>query len=92
MLDRRTLDKRKHQRHLTLKTAKIFHDRRAPAVDCAIVNISDGGACILLSHGVAVPDSFNLAIDHDGRMRGCSVAWRAGNRIGVSFTGGFTFD
>jgi hypothetical protein len=75
-----------------LKTAKIFHDRRASAIDCAIVNISDGGACILLSNATVVPDAFNLTIDHDGEMRGCTVAWRAGNRIGVAFTGGVTFD
>jgi hypothetical protein len=92
MLKPQASDKRRHTRHLTLRTAKIFHDRGASAIDCAIVNISDGGACILLSDPGAIPNVFNLAIDNDDRMRGCRVAWRSGSRIGVAFTGGISFD
>jgi hypothetical protein len=92
MLERRSADKRRHPRQLTLRTAKIFHEGRAAAIDCAIVNISEGGACILLSNPAAVPDAFKLTIDRDGEIRGCSVAWRSGNRIGVAFTGGISFD
>jgi hypothetical protein len=92
MLKAQASDKRRSQRQLTLMTAKIFCDRHAAAVDCAVVNISEGGACILLSDPATVPNLFNLAIDNEGKMRGCRVAWRSGNRIGVAFTGGIPFD
>jgi PilZ domain len=92
MLKSQPSDKRRHPRHLTLRTAKIFCNRGVPAIDCAIVNISDGGACILLSDPGEIPNVFDLAIDNDGKMRGCRVAWRSGNRIGVAFTGGIAFD
>jgi hypothetical protein len=92
MLKTRPSDKRRHARHLTLRTAKIFSDRSVTGIDCAIVNISDGGACILLSDPGAIPNVFDLAIDNDGNVRGCRVAWRSGNRIGVAFTGGIAFD
>jgi hypothetical protein len=75
---------RKHDRELTLKTAKIVSSDRLSAA-CAILNISDGGACILVSNPLEVPDAFNLVTDFDGTIHGCDVAWRAGNRVGVAF-------
>ena len=76
---------RRSERHLTLKTAKIVAANSAAAIDCAILNISEHGACILVPEGATVAGSFELFIDHDGSAHHCQLAWRQGTKIGVSF-------
>lgn len=78
-------DLRKHPRQLTLQTAKIFIDSHSPAIPCAVLNISDGGACVLLPTKTYVPGMFDLAIDHKNTLHECRVAWRHGDKIGVAF-------
>lgn len=46
-------DKRRHERSLTLKTAKIVSSETMATIDCAIFNISAGGACILVPDAAA---------------------------------------
>ena len=79
------MDKRKHDRTLTLKTAKIHFAAEGRERDCAIVDISDGGACILVESGARLPDSFDLTPDRDGVTRSCKVAWRSANKVGLAF-------
>lgn len=79
------MNKRVHERSLTLKTAKILPDRATAAIDCAVLNISEGGCCILAVHDGKIPDVFDLAIDHEDSLRACNVVWRNGDRLGVSF-------
>ena len=76
---------RKQQRVLTLKTAKIKFETMKSAIHCAILNISDVGACILVSEPAEIPETFDLTIDPSGSNYQCCVAWRSKNRIGVSF-------
>jgi hypothetical protein len=78
-------DHRKHPRQLTLQTAKIFIDSHSPAIPCAVLNISDGGACVLLPTKTYVPSFFDMAIDHKNTLYECRVAWRRGDKVGVAF-------
>jgi hypothetical protein len=78
-------ERRQEQRQWTLKTAKIKSLDIWSDIDCAILDISDGGARILLPVGVDPPDTFDLAVDPDGQAKLCRVVWKSGNRIGVSF-------
>jgi hypothetical protein len=78
-------ERRREQRQLTLKTAKIKSLDSRPDIDCAILDISAGGARILLPAAVDLPDTFYLAIDPDGRIKICRVVWKSGNGVGVSF-------
>ena len=78
-------DRRHKQRHLTLKTAKITSPDLDLAVDCAILDISESGARILLPDGAEPPDTFDLVMDPDGQVKCCRVMWKAGKSIGVSF-------
>ena len=55
------------------------------AIDCAVLNVSAGGACILVPEGSRVPGSFMLRVDNEAPMRDCKFAWREGCKIGVSF-------
>jgi hypothetical protein len=86
------LEKRKHPRQLTLKTAKIHFDLQGEERDCAIVDISEGGACVMVEDDAVVPDSFDLTLDRDGLTRSCKVVWRAANRLGLSFSGDKRFE
>lgn len=76
---------RKQPRALTLKTAKIKFDPMQSAILCAILNISDAGACVLVSDPAEIPETFDLMIDPIGSNYTCRVEWRSENRIGVSF-------
>jgi PilZ domain len=78
-------DRRQAQRELTLKTGTIKSIDIGSHIECAILDISTAGARILLPAGVEAPETFDLAMDPDGRSNCCRVVWRSGNSIGVSF-------
>ena len=78
-------ERRLEPRALTLKTATIRSVDMPSDIDCAILDISEGGACILVPVGAEIPNSFDLAIDPQRTSHACTLAWRAGTRIGVSF-------
>lgn len=68
---------------LMSRTGKIFADLKAPAINCDIVDISAGGACIAI-HGTAeIPTKFVLL--YSGAKKTCKVVWAKGRRVGVSF-------
>jgi hypothetical protein len=78
------MDMRRHPRLLTLKTGKIHFDA-AESVLCAIFDINDTGACIVVPDAAKIPETFDLAIDPTGTNYTCRVAWRSRYKIGVSF-------
>jgi hypothetical protein len=80
-------EKRRHERVLTLKTADILFDKAGNARECAIVDISEGGACLLVETSLDLPDTFELTTHRDGLTRTCHVAWRSAHKVGVSFDG-----
>ena len=67
---------RKAPRQLTLKTAKIVAEHTSSLVDCAILNVSDRGACILVPRFAEIPNAFRLIVDPDGKIYDCSVPWK----------------
>jgi PilZ domain-containing protein len=74
---------RRHPRYLTLRTGKIeFQDQ---LVDCAILNVSASGACLLVPNAADLPGSFELAIDGTRGLTRCRVAWRDTHKVGVRF-------
>ena len=81
------LDKRKSARNLTLRTAKVLVRSPPCSIDCAVLDISQSGACILVPNDVEMPEAFVLQIDHDSQARSCKIAWRNGCRIGLMFEG-----
>ena len=78
-------EKRTSERHLTLQTARITCTDNSFSLECAILDVSDGGACILVPEGAPVPEMFTLSLDHDKSLHRCRRAWRKGARVGVSF-------
>lgn len=76
-------NQRRFRRYLTLATATIV----APtgALDCAVLNVSTGGACLLVADAALVPDRFELLVDPDRVRVRCLLAWRGRHRVGVAF-------
>lgn len=74
---------RRHPRYLTLATGRIVGGD--DAIDCAIVNVSVGGACLLVADPMAAPGEFELIVD-PGRIRvRCVTVWRHRHHLGVAF-------
>ena len=76
---------RRSERHLTFKTGRIVAEHHDYSLECAILNVSQHGACILLPQGASVEDRFTLFIDESDQPHRCNVAWRDGSRVGVSY-------
>jgi hypothetical protein len=80
-------DNRRHVRvrpaGLVSKTAKIVVGERAPSINCHVLDLSAGGACLELSNAEALPKRFVLF--HGGTKKSCRLVWQAGRRFGVQF-------
>ena len=77
-------DKRQAKRKRVLKGAQILIPSLGISVDCAVRDLSETGACLVLTAPVAITDNFELAL-YDGAIRQCTVVWRTSRRLGVSF-------
>ena len=78
-------NKRQDARVLVLETGTIRAERDGAPVDCAVLNVSTSGACILVPKEVPLPDRFELRFDRDGTNHSCRMVWREGGRLGVAF-------
>lgn len=77
-------EKRRHRRFKTERPARIA---QGPGIECRIVDMSHGGAgVLLLADNFDLPSSFQIVLDDDTRYT-CRVAWRQGRRLGVKFLG-----
>jgi hypothetical protein len=79
------MEHRKSERRLTFATGRIVAENDAYSLECAILNVSDHGACLLVPLGATTGDRFTLFTDGSDQARSCTVAWREGARIGVSY-------
>jgi PilZ domain len=52
--------------------------------DCAILNISAGGAQIRLPHPIAIWTTVTLAIANIGKLH-CRVVWQRGDTVALQF-------
>jgi hypothetical protein len=76
---------RRSERHLTFKTARIVAHNHDYALECVVLNMSQHGACVLVPIGSRIEDRFTLFVDGSEEPHYCTVAWRDGSRIGVSY-------
>ncbi len=77
-------ERRKIQRHRTLKAGSITFNR-AGGVDCRVRNLSPVGACLEVASQIGIPDEFVLVVDIDHVKSPCHVIWRTTTRLGVAF-------
>ncbi len=69
---------------LVSKTATIFADHKgAPVIECQVVDLSPGGACLELMRETTLPARFTFL--HGGVRKKARLGWRNGYRFGVVF-------
>ena len=78
--ERRDAERRRHPRKAVRVSAEITIGG-AVQCECTIVDISHGGAQLVIPAGFVLPDQFMLIPP----SRPCRVAWRNENRVGVAF-------
>ena len=84
-MDKPVTERRKVARRRVLKGGKISFHQLGTSTDCAVRNLSDAGACLLVTSQVGIPNEFELSIESEHTVRLCRIEWRSGSRIGVSF-------
>jgi hypothetical protein len=78
------IEHRRHQRFLTLKTGKVL--TKLNVTECAVLNVSTSGACILIPKGCALPEHFDLVVDRSSLRFACRLIWTSGPMNGVAFS------
>ena len=82
---RKDLGARKGVRIDLYQTGFLIPAPDAPWIECLIVDVGDGGACLDVG-ALAVPEMFGLAFTAGGEvLRVCSLIWRRGELIGARF-------
>lgn len=71
------------RRKTILKTGTISF--QGTSIGCFVLNISVGGAGLIVESDVAIPFLFDLEIDEGRIHRRCVLVWRNDRQIGVSF-------
>ncbi len=81
-----TEEKRIIRRQRVLKTGRIMLPNGTSTLSCVIRNLSVAGGQIELTPTALVPDTFTLIDVQSGRSYNAKVAWRKGDRWGLSFS------
>ncbi len=77
---------RKHQRVELDYMARILSLAGEPISDCAVIDVSEGGARIAVLASDMVPDEFLLRLSASSDVsRRCKVVWRKEDEVGVTF-------
>jgi hypothetical protein len=78
-------ERRQAGRRKSFLRGLVYFDSKQGALSCLVRDLSDDGARIVFSEGVAVPESFDLHIVQRNRTQRAHVTWRRGCEIGLAF-------
>jgi PilZ domain len=78
-------EKRAERRRRVLKSARIVFAGHTSEIDCQVRDLTDQGACLLVSSPVGIPQEFELAISGEHALRRARIIWRKADRIGIGF-------
>jgi len=76
-------DRRRHKRRSGMWKAHVELGR-GQRVDCVVLDLSDGGARLVLRQPIVAGKVVTLVAERAG-TRGARVAWADGNRVGIEF-------
>jgi hypothetical protein len=79
------INRRKEPRIPVIKLATVIANGTEKAIDCNMIDLSNGGACLWGKNINDAPDEFDLY--YDSIVRRCRVRWRRENKVGVAFDG-----
>ena len=77
------LNRRRSERYLCRRAAKIQFGTGSLPRDCTITDISDGGVKVIAEY-LDIPTEFTIILS-EGRPRQCRMAWRIGCELGAQF-------
>lgn len=77
------VNRRKSERRLCKRVAKIQFGTGSLPRDCTITDVSQGGAKIIAEY-LDIPSQFTI-IFSTGSQRQCRLAWRIGCELGAEF-------
>lgn len=80
------LERRRYPRSKMIGTGQVAVGDGYVAMECVVLDWSDGGARLRPTDVVSCPDSFTL-MTTTGQTRPCQVIWRRNDTLGVAFTG-----
>ena len=83
-MEQPTRERQNQVRQRVLKRAQIVFKGHEAVIDCVVLNLSGGGACLKVETPIGIPDTFDLMLDH-ASVRNCRVAWRKATQIGIQF-------
>ena len=65
------------------RTGKLLLGGKTEVIECRVIDLSAGGACLELSKLYNLPDRFEFI--HGPTRKICRVAWTRGYRIGIVY-------
>lgn len=77
-------ERRRHERRRVLRRGKIVFRKGHSAIDCVLLDLSDGGARLRAPGLIAIPERFELRIEN-GPAYEAAVAFRSHETAGVRF-------
>jgi hypothetical protein len=80
-------DNRYAQRSRTFLKAEIDLNGGLSTLGCIVKDLSETGARISVSEGIALPETFRIHLPKPDRWVQATVRWRRGEYIGVHFDG-----
>jgi hypothetical protein len=78
-------ERRRVRRSRTLKGGRIVFNAGYSDFECTIRDLTPIGAKLQLGESIGVPNHFELEVERGQPRRKCTVRWRAGSTLGVSF-------
>ncbi len=72
-------------RGLVPRVGKLLLGPKTAPIECRIVDLSAGGACLEMPRSYDLPKRFEFL--HGSTKRFCNLAWTRGFRIGISYEG-----
>jgi hypothetical protein len=79
------MERRRHVRMRTFKSARILLNAHHSAIDCMVRNLSESGARLNVASSIGIPERFDVIFDADKSIRGCRMVWHRDTQIGVEF-------
>jgi len=79
------LKRYKTDSHRTILMKRGTIHFRDTSVGCLVLNISTGGAGLVVESDAVIPFAFDLEIESEPIRRHCVVVWRLERRLGVTF-------
>jgi hypothetical protein len=76
-------NRRKSERHLCRRVAKIQFGTGSLPRDCTVTDVSDGGVKVIAEYP-DIPPQFTIILS-TGNPRQCRLAWRIGCELGAEF-------